>query len=216
MKSNDDSLPNRTSPFFTKFLCVSQLYENSSCSSGFRWDCSAKASPKALCVCTTWLKWLVSVRANRKMLAYFLCISFRVSIWVSSSKSTVLDPLPNFSEISCLVHLKVLKLQCLMVSSFVCAACIVFGIKSPPLFWGTPCKAREMLLFAAKHNHKINRIKNPICKLFALYKYSKTHLIITKSQRKAILLCYQRNLLYPISLQHVIKLQEWESLSCQR
>ena len=69
------------------------------------------------CVCTTWEKWLVRALANRRMLPYFLWVSLRVSIWPSSSKSTVLLVFPSFSYSDCLEHLYVEIVQFLMFSS---------------------------------------------------------------------------------------------------
>ena len=45
--------PSNVSPFLQRAFCVSELYENSSCSSGDFCDISEKASPSARCVCTT-------------------------------------------------------------------------------------------------------------------------------------------------------------------
>ena len=59
------------------------------------------------CVTTTCWKWDESALDNLKMLRYLCCTSFKSSIWDSSSISTVLEDFPSFSEISCLVHLKV-------------------------------------------------------------------------------------------------------------
>lgn len=52
-------------------------------------------------------KWLMSAVASRRMFSYLLLVSRNTSIWASSSRSTVLEPLPNLSENICLVHCEV-------------------------------------------------------------------------------------------------------------
>lgn len=65
---------------------------------------SAKASPSCLCVCIIWDSWVASVWASLITCWYFLLLSRRISIWASSSMSTVLEPRPNLSDRICLVH----------------------------------------------------------------------------------------------------------------
>lgn len=78
--------PRSVSPFLVKFLCVSELYKNSSWSSGDFCANSENASPRACCVWTTWWKCDAKARDNRSTLQYFLWVSLSNSICVSSSK----------------------------------------------------------------------------------------------------------------------------------
>lgn len=129
---NHNGLPKRISPFFTNVRWVSQLNKNSSWSSGDFWASSEKLSPRALCVWTTLWKCEAIARAMRRILAYFLWTSLRDSILASISRSTVLDPLPNLSEINCLVVLYVFRLHSLMISILFWATRLTdFGMKSP-------------------------------------------------------------------------------------
>lgn len=65
---------------------------------------SANASPSCLWVCTIWKSWVDRVWASFRIFSYFFLLSLNISIWASSSRSTVLDPRPSFSEIICRVH----------------------------------------------------------------------------------------------------------------
>lgn len=109
---------NSSSPFFVRLRCVSELYINSSCNSGLFCAKSENASDRQCCVWTTWWKWELSARVKRKICKYLRCVSRSCSIWASSSESTVLVDLPNFSIINWRVHLYVDILQFLSVSIF--------------------------------------------------------------------------------------------------
>lgn len=109
---------NSNSPFLVRLRCVSELYVNSSCSSGLFCAKSENASDRQCCVCTTWWKCELSARVNRNTCKYFRCVSRNCSICASNSESTVRVDLPNFSSINCRVHLYVDMLQFLMESIF--------------------------------------------------------------------------------------------------
>lgn len=97
----------RTSPFLVRFLCVSALYKNSSCSSGDFCARSENASASACWVATTWWKCVLNVLDSRRTDRYFRCVSRRSLICASSSVSVVLLDFPSFSSISWRVHLYV-------------------------------------------------------------------------------------------------------------
>lgn len=132
--------PSRASPFLHSSFWVSALYPNSSCrkktehlgfpwklyfnvtswreilqyptcNSGDFWLRSVKVSPRACCVCTMLWKWLMRAVASLRIFSYLFLVSLKTSIWASSSRSTVREPLPNLSENICFVHCKCKKQQ---------------------------------------------------------------------------------------------------------
>lgn len=82
------------------------LSHRCTCNSGDFWLRSVNVSPRACCVCTMLWKWVMSAVASLRMFSYLLLVSLKTSIWASNSKSTVREPLPNFSENICFVHWK--------------------------------------------------------------------------------------------------------------